>query len=173
MAETHGGMELFRRGISRLGQEHQSGAIAGEIFLVISPIPAASAKVGDLLVWTQMPDALKRHARGTCRQLPRKVMAPVGRAVERGAVRYVDGTSYGWVSRAIGGRTPRVGRTPRGFFVRDLLDRRRHRGQDSGSPLWIVRPWAVVTDTIEATTDDAAIFELVHQVGGRMPRGGT
>lgn len=44
------------------------------------------------------------------------------------------------------------------------------RGKDSTSPLIIVRPLiAPVSEPIEATSDDAALFELLASVGGKMP----
>jgi hypothetical protein len=57
--------------------------------------------------------------------------------------------------------------------MRTYLARRPNpRWKDSTSPLVIVRPLvAPVSEPIHATSDDAALFELLCQVGGRMPTG--
>lgn len=55
-----------------------------------------------------------------------------------------------------------------------LTKPQRANWSDATSPLVIVRPLvAPVSEPIHATSDDAALFELLHQVGGRMPQEAT
>jgi hypothetical protein len=51
-----------------------------------------------------------------------------------------------------------------------LLRRQNPKWRDSTSAVIVIRPLvAPVSEPIHATTDDAALFELLCQVGGKMP----
>jgi hypothetical protein len=52
-----------------------------------------------------------------------------------------------------------------GFLAR--LERLRRRGRDDTARLFAIRPWGTVSEPIAATSADAAIFELLGQVGCR------
>ncbi len=127
------------------------GLPVAEVYAIQVDIPALDARAGDCLVWTAMPEELRAQARGRVHPVLRSQHVLLAGEVERGAVRFVGGT---WDKSCE-------------QLARDLRDRRRHRG--SGSWCWIIRPWHCVSDPVRADTDDAALFELIHSAGGRMP----
>lgn len=62
-------------------------------------------------------------------------------------------------------------RSPTPAFISYLRNRITKRGRDDTSPIVVVRPLrSGVSEAIEATNDDAAIFELLSRVGGLMPK---
>ena len=56
--------------------------------------------------------------------------------------------------------------------MNEYLSRQQNpKWKDSTSRVIVIRPLvAPVSDPIQATTDDGALFELLAQVGGRMPQ---
>jgi hypothetical protein len=60
---------------------------------------------------------------------------------------------------------------PREKFIQYLGNGAARRGKDSTSPILIVRPLrSEVSEPIRASTDDAALFELIRSAGCQMPK---
>ena len=154
-ADTRALLSVLPRGIWHASQGALDGRPVAEVFALQIDIPALDARVGDFLVWTGTEERLLSEVRGHLHAVPRSQYASLASEVARGAVRFVDGSL----------------RKSCDQLTRDLRDRRRHRGSDATSWCWIIRPWHCVSDPITAGTDDAALFELIHSAGGRMPEG--
>ena len=146
---------ILPRGVWPAGPRPLDGRPVAEVFAIQVDIPAFNARAGDFLVWTAMSKEVRSQARGHMHPVPRSQYLSLASEIARGAVRFVDG-SWGTSSDEL---------------TRDLRDRRRHRGSDATSWCWIIRPWhSGVSDPIAADTDAAALFELIHSAGGKMPK---
>ncbi|HSW31885.1 MAG TPA: hypothetical protein VLH75_20545 [Longimicrobiales bacterium] len=95
--------------------------------------------------------------------VPRSQLAAAEAAIESQALREI-----GIVAQPSWGN-----RSPMARIRAKLRKPQRPTWSDRTSPLLVVRPIAEhVSEPVVAATDDAALFELLHQVGGRMPTEG-
>lgn len=121
--------------------------------MVMEDIPAVGIRKGDALVYVADADA---------------------RPTMRGHVRWLDMDDYQAIRDALSPST--LVMIPGGPMYRTvesfLADKKRwgQRLRVWHSRLAVLRSHREsVSEPIHATTDDAALFELLHQVGGRMP----
>ena len=132
------------------------------LFLAESPIPDTCVRQGDYLTYTTYGKVAEPLLRGAVAvRVPRAQLATVEAHFDCLRVLHVQwNPDYGTEAEQL-------------RKMRQSLRRRQNpKWKDSTSPLLIVRPLvAPVSEPIEATSDDAALFELLCQVGGKMPPG--
>jgi hypothetical protein len=138
--------------------------IASIIMLAREAIPGTIVRAGDYLRYqTYGQDELPKASGAAVLRVPRAHFAIVGQHFEDSVgVLYVPHNpdpKYSWLTAEA-----RLGK------LRAYLGKQRKTWKDSTSPLFIIRPIReTLTEPIHATSDDAALFELLSQVGGRMP----
>lgn len=122
------------------------------IFRAREDIPDAGVRCGDYLLWHWRKFDVKA-GRALVRRIPRAQIRSVGLAYD----------SLTLIRRCM--------RNPPDLVRRSLCRRQSPKWSDASSPLVIVRPLvAPVSSPIQAPSDAAALFELITQAGGRMPR---
>lgn len=125
-------------------------------FRATADIPGTPIRSGDVILYLpykRTPAGL----RGQQQRVPRSVLGVVAGHLDSLIV----------LERAVRGDS---GTTPEDVRAR-LMQPQRAGWQDKTSPLLVVRPLvSPVSEPIQAGTDDAALFELMCQAGGRMPQ---
>lgn len=138
----------------------------GVVFHAEAAVPGTRIRPGDFVLLLRAGTERKVEASGPAivSRVPRAQLAAADGGMEDGRLRPIHTSKIGaWAPETV----VRVCRTK-------LAKPQRPNWKDSTSPLIIVRPLvATVSAPIQATSDEAALFELLHQVGGRMPTGGA
>jgi hypothetical protein len=146
------------------GQASVSAAPYGTVLLANSDIAEAGIRAGDvLLMMIQGKALLKRERRainGSVRQVPREAFCAV--LENAGTLTAVESS---WPPCPLESAMESVLTKLKSAYNRFL---RAKNGIKSPSPLLILRPWRVVSSTILADTDTAALLELISQAGGRL-----
>jgi len=134
------------------------------IFHATENVPETPVQAGDYLVYIHYardradPTASRAHVT----QVPRAQLGTIGEHFD--TLKPISIFPH-----PTGGRLGALSR------VRRYLGRaQRPSWRDDTSPLFVLRPMvSPVVEPIQARSDDAAIFELLCQVGGRMPEGAS
>lgn len=152
------------------GDEYISRAPSGWAFVATDEIAEAGIREGDVLLLIHMDRitrAQRRAVRGTMVRVPRAAYVALIEAQDR-LVYADDSWSDSWSG------LPEF--NPREEFFKRLASIHKRwislgrKAEDATSKLLILRPLVEpVSQPLEAPTDDAAIFELLAEVGCRMP----
>jgi hypothetical protein len=135
---------------------------SGNVVLATSSITGTVVRAGDYLLYNSygkhpMPEV---HGARAFR-VPRAQFRAVGEALDRDVFRVLHVSFHPEHSSA-------AEQLAKGQEY--LLRRQNPKWRDSTSAVIVIRPLvAPVSEPIHATTDDAALFELLCQVGGKMP----
>lgn len=141
------------------------GRVTYRAFLATTGIPDVGAREGDFILelWNGTRPGVPRDARsflrGTLTQIPRKGFPALAQGLAH--LRFLESS---WRE------SPRVALR----WLSSYLNRKNVlRGRDDTSPFFVLRPFGTaVSEPIQAESDGAALFELLWQVGCRLPRGG-
>lgn len=155
MEESTNAVEVLSR-VMRDDPGYYAAACVAE-----ADVPGTQIRAGDVVIYDAHLDAVVRHASHRY-PLPRREYAAFRRAVEAGTVPVVSG----------GFEEGQPARPERGAerLLAYLAQPGARRGRDETSRIYVARPLrSPVSTVIAASSDDAALFELLAQVGGRLP----
>lgn len=135
------------------GPGAESTSIHCTVFVARTALPAADLRQGDLLLWTLsvLSERKRRLIRGSTEAVSQEHFPDL---VQRQVLQWLA-SSWGQDSESV---------------RRYLTNRTVLRGRRENSRLYRVRPYrSPVSQPIRAASDTAALFELLAQVGGRLP----
>lgn len=158
-------MERWRRALPGgfLSGDRKRG-VFGTVFVARADVPSAGIRAGDLVLHVALDfhTGARKRFRADLDPVPR---ACLGEPALPEALELLEDRheQNGGQARAALRRSLRLaaGRTAGAA-------RRGKPLRDDASPLWIVRPWC--SQPVEASDDEAAVFELILGSGCRMPR---
>lgn len=131
-------------------------------------IPEAGIRAGDLVLhlsYLPMNGRQQRGIRFPLVPVPRAAFGAVIRALDDGTLRPVEAAD-----RVGGTDEEEVREIARAWLARSGGGRRARTAKLETSPLRIVRDlWEPASAPVEAASDDGALFELLAQLGCRMP----